>query len=196
VLGLRRGGEGPLETRRGEPLRPFTVPNLVGYVRLGLLGVFLALALSSDDGRVTLATVCFGVAAGADYLDGLLARLTGQYSRLGTLMDPLIDRALVFSGVAVDWRFELLPRWALGALGARELAMVALVAIGLRKGLDIEINWIGRLAVWPAMAGVGGALIGDIWLAEAFLYVGLAGALVASFLYVREGARQLSSVQR
>src|SRR5213593_3901949 len=141
VLGLKRGGRQPPATRAGEPLRPMTVPNLVGYARIGLVAAFVSLALPSDDGRVTLATVCFAVGAAADYLDGLLARVTGQYSRLGTLMDPFIDRILIVSGAAVDWKFELLPRWALGLLAARELAMVVLVAIGLRRGLDIEINW-------------------------------------------------------
>jgi phosphatidylglycerophosphate synthase len=195
VLGLRRGGPEPRETRAGQPLRPLTVPNLVGYLRLGLLAVFFVVATSSDDGRVTGATICFAIAAAADYLDGLLARLTGQYSRLGTLMDPFVDRAVVISGVAVAWKFELLPHWALGALAARELVMLALVAVGLRKGLDIQINWIGRLAVWPAMGAVGLTLIADLWLAEALLYLGLAGALAATGIYLRDGLRQLRATQ-
>jgi cardiolipin synthase len=195
LLGLSRGKQEPPATRAGEPLRPLTIPNLVGYLRLGLLIVFLSLALPSDDGRVPAATLCFAIAAVADYLDGLLARLTGQYSRLGTLMDPFIDRALIVCGAAVDWKFELLPRWALGLLAARELAMVVLVMIGLLRGLDIEINWVGRLAVWPAMAGVGGVLIADLWLAKASFYVGLAGALLATFMYLRDGLRALPSVQ-
>jgi cardiolipin synthase len=191
VLGLRRGAAEPVATRSGQPLHPLTVPNLVGYLRIGLLGAFLGLALPSDDGRVTAATVCFGIAAGSDYLDGLLARATGQYSRLGALMDPLIDRMLVLSGVLVTWRFELLPRWALALLAAREVVMVALVAYGLRHGVDVEVNWIGRLAVWPTMAGVGGAMIADMDAARICLYVGLAGAMVATLLYMREGLRTL-----
>jgi cardiolipin synthase len=191
VLGVRRGGEEPAETRAGQPLRPLTIPNLIGYLRLGLAATFLVIALSSNDGRVTLATVCFGVAAGTDYLDGLIARAMGQYSRLGALMDPFVDRVLVLSGVVVTWHFELLPRWALALLAARELFMVAASGFGLRKGLDIEINWVGRLSVWLTMSGVGGALIADLWLARACLYLGIAGALVASALYVRDGIREL-----
>jgi cardiolipin synthase len=191
VLGIRRAAREPAETRTGQPLRPLTVPNLVGYLRLGLTGVFLAVALSSDDGRVTAATVCFGIAAASDYVDGLLARMTGQYSRLGALMDPFIDRVLILSGALITWKFELLPRWALAVLAARELFMMGVVAIGLRKGLDIEINWVGRLSVWLTMSGVGGAMIADLWLAEALLYAGIAGALLASALYVRDGLREL-----
>jgi cardiolipin synthase (CMP-forming) len=195
LLGLRRGGPEPAETRAGQPLRPLTLPNLVSYLRVFLLAVFLAVALSSDDGRVTGATICFALAAGGDYLDGLLARLTGQYSRLGTLMDPFVDRAVIVGGAVVAWKFELLPRWALGLLAARELVMLVLVGVGMRRGLDIKINWIGRIAVWPAMGAVGLTLIADWWLAEAMLYVGLAGALAASAVYVRDGLRELRATQ-
>jgi cardiolipin synthase len=192
LLGLRRGGDAPPATRAGQPLHPLTLPNLVGYLRIGLIAAFLAVALGSDDGRVTLATVCWVAAAASDYLDGLLARATGQYSRLGALMDPAVDRALILSGVIVDWKFELLPRWALAALAARELVMIALVLAALRSGLDIEINWVGRLAVWPTMMGVGGALITDWWAIEALLYAGIAGAMLASLLYVRAGLKSFS----
>jgi cardiolipin synthase (CMP-forming) len=193
TLGLRRSGPEPGATRAGQPLHPLTIPNLIGYVRIGLLAAFLAIALSSDDGRVAIATVFYGVAAGADYLDGMVARLTGQYSRLGALMDPLIDRLVVVSGVVVCWKFDLLPRWALGVLIIRELLMVVIVAGALRLGLDLHINWIGRIAVWPTMAALGFALFGWDGIDEAFLYVGLAGSLAASAQYVRDGVRELAS---
>jgi cardiolipin synthase len=189
LLGLRRGGEDALGPPLDADLRPLTIPNVIGYVRVILLGAFLAIALPSDDGRVAGATACFAAAAGLDYIDGLTARLTGQYSRLGKLMDPLIDRAVVVSGILVNWKFELLPRWALGALAAREILMVLVAGAGLLKGLEIEINWVGRLAVWPTMAAVGGALLTDVWLVDALLYVGLVGGLVATALYIRDGLR-------
>ena len=191
TFGLRRGGPEPGATRAGQPLRPITLPNLVGYIRLGLLAAFLVIALSSDDGRVPIATAFFAIAAAADYLDGLLARLTGQYSRLGALMDPLIDRLVVVSGVIVAWKFELLPRWALAVLIARELVMVLLVAGGLRLGLDLHINWMGRLAVWPTMGAFGTALFGWNGIDEVLLYVGLAGSIAASVQYVWDAVREL-----
>lgn len=180
-----------MQTRAGQPLRPLTVPNLVGYFRLSLIAIFMVIALSSTDGRVTIATVCFSVAAAADYFDGFLARLTGQYSRLGALMDPFVDRVLVVCGVFVAWKFELLPRWALTVLAAREVFMVAAVGLALRRGLDIKINWTGRLSVVPTMSAIGLALIVGGPVAEVLLYVGLAGSLAASFLYVRDGVRAL-----
>ena len=191
LLGYRRGGPEPAQTRAGAPLRPFTLPNLIGYARLALLAAFLVLALSSDDGQEALATVCFGLAAGSDYLDGLVARLTGQYSRLGALMDPFIDRLVVLGGVVVVWHFELLPRWALAVLVARELFMLVAVLVALRLGLDLHINWLGRISVWPTMAAIGAALVGWDPLDEWLLYVGLAGSIAASVRYGLDAVTEL-----
>ena len=143
TLGLSRPGDPAELTRAGAPLRPFTLPNLVGFIRLATLVVFVVVAFSSEDGRETLSTACFCIATWGDYFDGMLARVTGQYSRLGALMDPLLDRLVVIAGAAVCWHFELLPRWAIAALVAREIVMVVAVSAGLRLGLDISINWAG-----------------------------------------------------
>lgn len=191
LSGLDRTAAPPPETVKGAPLRPFTLPNLVCYVRIVLIGLFLWLSFDTDDGRSTAAFWIFGFAAGGDYLDGFLARTTGQYSRLGALMDPLIDRLLIISGVVVCWNFELLPRWALALLIAREIVMLMVVAYGLRRGLDIEVNMVGRTAVWFVMFGLVFSLISDFWLFRLSLYIGLAGSIVATALYIRDGRRQL-----
>jgi cardiolipin synthase len=187
LLGLDRSGPKPSATRRGQPLRPLTVPNLVGYARLAAIPVFLYLALRSSDGRTAAtATVYLAISAG-DYLDGFLARATGQYSRMGALLDPVIDRLTILAGVAVCWKFELLPRWALGVLAVRELATLVLAQLALRRGVDLEINWVGRWSVWLTMGGIFLALVTSAWIAPAMFLVGLAGSLLASALYLKVG---------
>jgi cardiolipin synthase len=119
--------------------------------------------------------------------------MTGQYSRLGTLLDPLTDRALVLSGAIVCWKFELLPRWALAVLAVRELAIMMLVRYGLRRGADIKINWPGRWAVWPLMSALFFAIVGLDEVAQPALYVGLALSIWSLVLYLQDGRRQLSS---
>jgi cardiolipin synthase (CMP-forming) len=187
LLGLDRSGPPPPETRAGEPLRPWTVPNLIGFTRIALIPVFLVLALDSGDGRVASASILYAVIGGTDYLDGMAARVTGQYSRLGTLLDPLTDRLLVVSGVIVCWHFELLPRWALAVLAARELLMLVVTQVGLRRGLDLEVKMIGRWAVWPTMFSMFLAMVSVTWVAEALLYLGLAMTLAATAQYLRDG---------
>jgi CDP-diacylglycerol--glycerol-3-phosphate 3-phosphatidyltransferase len=189
LSGLDRSGPPPPETLAGSPLRPFTIPNAIGFVRLALIPAFLAIAFSSDDGTGALPAIVFGVVGWGDYADGIAARVTGQYSRLGALMDPVVDRLLVISGVVVCWHFELLPRWALAVLIARELVVVVLARVGLSRGMELKINWPGRLAVWPVMSAIFFALVGLETLAEVLLYVGLVLALVATAMYLRDGLR-------
>ncbi|MGH2865739.1 MAG: CDP-alcohol phosphatidyltransferase family protein [Solirubrobacteraceae bacterium] len=196
TLGLDRSGPAPPEVRAGAPLRPWTIPNAIGFVRLALIPVFLIVALASATGTGAAATTLFGVIGCGDYADGISARISGQYSRLGALMDPVTDRLLVISGVVVTWRFQLLPRWALAVLAARELLMLIVGRAVLSRGAELRINWPGRLAVAPVMGAFFFAMATLGGFAEALLYVGLALALLASALYGRSVARQLRARPR
>jgi cardiolipin synthase len=100
--------------------------------------------------------------------------------------------------MAVCWRFDLLPKWALALVIAREVLVLGLSRYGLRKGVELRINWPGRLGVFPTMGAVFFALIDLHRVALVLLYTGLALALLATILYVRDGmaqarARKLSS---
>jgi cardiolipin synthase len=151
----------------------------------------LIVALSSRHGTGALVATLFGVIGWGDYADGIAARVSGQYSRLGALMDPITDRLLVISGVLVTWHFQLLPRWALAVLAARELAMLIIGRYGLSRGVELRINWPGRIAVAPVMGSFFFAMVSLHGFAEALLYIGLALALIATVLYVRSGLAQL-----
>jgi cardiolipin synthase (CMP-forming) len=191
IVGLDRSGGPPPQTRRGEPLNPWTIPNAIGVGRILLIPVFLVLALESDDGRETTATILFAAIASSDWFDGMIARLTGQYSRLGALLDPLTDRLLVISGAIVAWEFELLPRWALLVLAAREALMLALTQLALRRGIDLNVNMLGRWAVWPVMGALGLAMITETWVSDALLYFGLGITLAATAQYLQDGLQAL-----
>ncbi|MBA2764916.1 MAG: CDP-alcohol phosphatidyltransferase family protein [Thermoleophilaceae bacterium] len=175
----------PAETARDQPLRPFTLPNAIGMLRFAGLPVFLVVAFSSGDGVSFQAAAIYFAIAGADYLDGMAARLTGQYSRFGALLDPLVDRLLVLAGVVVSWNFELLPRWLLGVLAARELFMLVMSQIALRRGQDVSINWVGRWAVWPTMSALFLAMLYPGLIASLVFGLGVLMSLLATALYVR-----------
>jgi len=196
LVGLDRSGPAPPQTLAGQPLRPWTIPNAIGFVRLALIPVFLIVALSSSDGTGAAPAALFAAIAWGDYADGIAARVSGQYSRLGTLMDPVTDRLLVISGVVVCWRFELLPRWALTVLVARELAMLALGRYGQTHGVELRINWPGRIGVGPLMTAFFFAMAGLQTVADVLLYIGLALALTATALYGRSGLAQLRASTR
>lgn len=158
---------------------------MVGYIRLAALPVFLVLAFNSDDGRATApALIYLGIALG-DYVDGFLARATGQYSRMGALLDPVVDRLTVLSGAAVCWHFELLPRWALLVLAARELVTLVLARMALRRGIDIEVNWIGRIGVFLVFGGIFWSMVFDWWIIRAGFVAGVAITVLATYVYVK-----------
>ena len=191
LVGLDRSGGPPPQTRRGEPLNPWTIPNAIGFARLALVPLFLAVGLSSGDGRSGLAFALFAFIAWSDYFDGMAARVTGQYSRLGALLDPLTDRVLVLSGAVVAWHYETLPRWALLVLAAREALMLVLTQVALRRGLDLEVSMLGRWAVWPVMSALALALVIESWVLDVLLYVGVAMTLAATVRYLQDGVRAL-----
>ena len=191
LSGLDRSGPSPPETQAGAPLRPWTIPNAIGYVRLALIPVFVVLAFSSDTGTEPLPAILFAVITWGDYADGIAARVTGQYSRLGALLDPVVDRLIVLAGVVVCWHFELLPRWAIAVLAGREAFMLIAGQYAVRHGVTVAINWPGRWSVWPLMSAIFFALCGLENPAAVLLYVGLALAIWATVLYGRSAVRQL-----
>jgi cardiolipin synthase len=191
LFGLDRSGPPPPQTQAGQPLRPWTLPNAIGFTRLALIPAFLIVALSSGGGVGAAQATLFAVIGWGDYADGIAARVTRQYSRLGALMDPVTDRLLVICGVIVTWRFDLLPRWALAVLAARELAMLVLGRYVIGRSVELRINWPGRIGVAPVMGSFFFAMTGLGGFAEVLLFVGLALALLATVLYARSGVAQL-----
>ncbi len=193
LFGVDRSGPAPDATLAGKALNPWTLPNAIGFARLAGIPVFLVLALSSRHGHDALAATLFALIGWADYLDGFVARLTGQYSRFGAILDPVVDRLLVISGMVVAFRFSLLPRWAIVVVLARELFMLALSRYGLARGVELKINWPGRLGVAPIIGAPFFAVVGVHWLALVLLYLGIVLTLLATGLYVRRGVQELRS---
>lgn len=166
---------------------------MVGYVRLAALPVFLYLAFSSGDGRDLWAAAIFWAVAVGDYVDGFLARATGQYSRMGAILDPIVDRLTILCGAAVCWHFELLPRWALAVLVAREVVTAILAQVYLHRVGELEINWLGRIAVAPVMAAIFFAMVSESWVWDTMLIVGVVLAVLGTIAYVRTGLRELAT---
>ncbi len=196
LTGLDRSGPRPRQTRRGEPLRPLTIPNLVGYLRLLAIPPYLIIALGSGDGRDAVAILLYLWITLGDFIDGFLARATGQYSRLGALMDPVIDRLSVLSGIVVCWHFELLPRWGLAIVAAREISVLALSELAIRRGIEIEINWVGRIGAFLVFGGLFWTQVIDSPLTTTIFVAGLVTGLLATLLYVRSGRARAEAPER
>ena len=190
LFGLDRSGPPAAADPQGRAAQPLDDPQ-PGRLRPpgGAAALPRPRLFQSATARSFAAAIVFWAIAAGDYLDGFLARVTGQYSRMGALLDPLVDRLTILSGAVVCWNFELLPRWLLVVLALRELAMLFLAQYGLRHGVDIEVNWPGRISVFPIMGGIWLALFAPGWVATALVVWGTAMAIVATVLYARAGRR-------
>ena len=116
---------------------------------------------------------------------------------MGALLDPVVDRLTVLAGAAVCWKFELLPRWALAVLAVREVATLILAQLALRRGIDLEINWIGRIGVFLVFGWIFWAMVLDWWIIRAAFVAGVAISVLATVIYVRAalGASAQGAVQ-
>ena len=102
----------------------------------------------------------------------------------------------ILAGAAVCWHFELLPRWAIALLALREVTTLALSYYGLKHGADIEITWVGRIAVFLIMGGIFWSMVLDWTIIRIGFSVGVILSIVATVLYVREARRHVqTSVQ-
>ncbi len=87
----------------------FTISNFITFLRLILTGVFLYFFVTDANRYVALAI--YFVAASTDWLDGQIARMTKTVSWLGKMLDPVVDRALLFTGVVGLVARGELPLW-------------------------------------------------------------------------------------
>ena len=112
----------PTGPRSGGPL--LTVPNLLSVLRLLGVPLFLWLLLRgvarAPDGWAIIVLALGGI---SDWADGKLARLLGQYSRLGELLDPAVDRLYILAALLGLGLRDVVPWWAVGALIGRDLVL-------------------------------------------------------------------------
>jgi cardiolipin synthase (CMP-forming) len=139
--------------------RVLTVPNALSALRLALIPVFLWLILVE---RADLAGVAVLAVSGiTDWADGVIARRTGQMTRLGRILDPLVDRltiAATLIGLALR---ELIPWWLVALLAARELLLLGLVPMLRRRGLvSLPVHYLGKAATFALYWGFPFVLVG------------------------------------
>ncbi len=124
-----------------------TVPNIVTFIRLGLIPVYLALHLTQ---HARWALAIFAIAMFSDLVDGFLARLLNQRSHLGGVLDPIADKLLVFSALAALTWSRALPVWLIGVVAFRDGWMLIGVFMVRWKSLEIPTapTRIGKYATF------------------------------------------------
>jgi cardiolipin synthase len=163
--------------------RIFTVPNILSFVRLALVPVFLVLIILGED---VLALVVLVVSSATDFLDGVLARRLDQVSRLGQLLDPAADRLFIFAtiiGLAVR---GIVPWWLVAVIVGRDVLLLVLGIVLANFGYGpLPVHHLGKIATFCLFYAFPILMIGQAFPAAAFVSapVGWAFALWGAFLY-------------
>lgn len=134
--------------------RILTLPNAVTLLRLiAVPFVFRALSL----GRFTLALVLLVVFASTDWIDGYLARVLDQVSRLGALFDPAVDRIFIIAVAYGLYVSELVPLWAVLVVVIRDAGVLVMAAVLVSR--DVTPPPVSRLGKVASFAVVSAAVV-------------------------------------
>jgi cardiolipin synthase len=176
----------------------FTLPNLVSFIRLLLVPVFLWLLFGRDD--VAGAGWLLGFIGATDWIDGYLARRLDQVSKVGEFLDPLADRLAVASAVVGGLIAGVLEPWFAWAIIVREgLIAVGALVLGTRAGAKLTVRRIGKLATLMLYAAIAWLYVGIgagwRWLEVTAWIVGVPGLLlywVVGFQYFADARKILA----
>ena len=193
----------PLGTMENPSNQILTAANAITFVRFLLTCCFLFIFISGEN-RI-LALVLYAIAATTDFLDGLVARSTNSVSWVGKVMDPIMDRFLLFTGVLALMVTGEVPVWVAVFVVGRDvyLAIGALYLQRYRKR-PVDVIFIGKVATallmfgftlmllgWPQINGFG--LVDASWLpgfnSEAvcigiyFIYAGICFSVATAIEY-------------
>ena len=176
--------------------RVWTVPNVLSFLRLAMVPLFLVLIVRGYDALALLVLVVSSI---TDYLDGWIARRFHQVTRLGQLLDPLADRLFIFAtliGLAVR---EIVPWWFLAAVFGRDLMLAVLGLVLANRGYGpLPVHHLGKVATFCLFYALPLIMLAQAFPAVAPVAVplGWAFALWGAFLYWWAGVLYLRETVR
>ncbi|MDP9296941.1 MAG: CDP-alcohol phosphatidyltransferase family protein [Actinomycetota bacterium] len=171
-----------------------TLPNAISFARITLIPVFVTLLLDERTRGAGLAL--FAVVGASDWLDGYLARRTGQVSTIGKMLDPTADRLAIAAGLIALTIANAIPLWAVLLVVVRDaLVLLAGAILLVSRGVRIDVRRIGKIATFTLMVAIvliawgrfdlplGGVALVAGWIG---FTVGLAESYVATIQYARD----------
>jgi cardiolipin synthase len=167
--------------------RILTIPNLLSLVRLALIPLFVGFLLTKHD-PAALATLV--AASVTDFLDGYLARRLGQVTKLGAILDPIVDRlCIVAATLGLAFR-EILPWWLVLVVFARDVLLLVVAGFLATHNVPIApVSRVGKLATALLLAALPVLVLGATLPATGpvLLPLGLVVAIVGAALYWTAG---------
>lgn len=147
-------------TTRDSSARVVNLPNALSFLRILLVPLFLWLVLVPElDGIAIGVLVLSGF---TDYLDGKIARATGQITTLGALLDPVADRLFILAVVVGLGMREIIPWWLALSLPLRDVLLLLLVPFLRTRGFSsLPVHFLGKAATAVLLYAFPLLLLGD-----------------------------------
>ena len=114
-----------------------TVPNLITTIRIILAPIFIIYLIN---GQLLSALIVFILCGVSDGLDGMVARLFNQKSRLGAFLDPLADKIVLLSAFIALSVIDFLPPWLTVLVIARDIMILLGVFVFFLNRLEFKIK--------------------------------------------------------
>ncbi|MCU1579179.1 MAG: CDP-alcohol phosphatidyltransferase family protein [Rhodoglobus sp.] len=176
--------------------RVLTIPNVLSFIRLLLVPVFLVLIIGGQDGYALLVLVISSV---TDFLDGQIARRFHQVSRLGQLLDPAADRLFIFAALVGFAVRGVIPWWLFIVIVARDVMLLVLGIAGANFGYGpLPVHHLGKMATLFLFYALPILMIGQAFPDAAAIAnpIGWAFVLWGVFLYWWAGIVYLAQTVR
>ncbi len=174
-----------------------TVPNLLSFVRILLIPVFVSLIVHRS--TTTAGLILFAIVVATDWVDGWVARRMGQVSELGKVLDPTADRLAIAAGlIALVWR-DVFPLWAALLILVRDAAILTVGAVVLAsRRIRLEVRFIGKAATFTLMMAIPWIAWGNLGrpLAEATLVAGWTSFAVGILEYYVAAGAYIGDIRR
>ncbi|MEY4458520.1 MAG: hypothetical protein RIS25_1113 [Actinomycetota bacterium] len=176
--------------------RIWTIPNVISFLRLLSVPVFLWLLVSGHD---SVALIVLIAATSSDFVDGFLARALNQVTRLGTLLDPISDRLFIAASVVALSVRGMIPWILLAIVLARDIVLLCAYLIKRRRFDDIPpVNYLGKVATFVLFIAfpiiVVSSLLPDGAISELVAALGWFLGGIGSLLYWVTGVRYLRAL--
>jgi CDP-diacylglycerol--glycerol-3-phosphate 3-phosphatidyltransferase len=169
------------------------LPNALTIARLAMIPLFVVLMVRAGHRPSWPAGLVFGLAGVTDQVDGFLARRWGVESHFGKLADPLADRLMIDAAVILLFAYDRLPWPGLAVIVGRDVVLLAGSAVLAPRGLEIDVNVVGKAATWVLYAAIFFRIVthpATHWPLD-LLWAGIALAVVAGVFYVVTAWREV-----
>jgi cardiolipin synthase len=152
-----------------------------------------------NEDTTTAGLVLFGGVMATDWVDGWIARRTGQISELGKILDPTADRLAIAAGLIALVIRGIFPLWAALLVLVRDLVIFGVgLYLLVRRHVRLDVRFIGKVATFTLMASIPGIAWGNLGLplAPAFLAAGWIAYTVGIVEYYIAAVAYLADLRR